>query len=86
MNQLALARILGLALYRPWERRRDRVTPRQVRRVMTAILSQVGTPACVPKPRGKSPGRKVAATVAKATRYQVVRKPKPVPKKRRKVA
>lgn len=86
MNQLVLARSLGQASYRPWERRRDRVTPRQVRRMMAGILPQVGTPARVPKPRGKSPGRPTGATVMKATRFDVVRKPKPVPKKPRKKA
>jgi hypothetical protein len=45
MNQLCLARDLGQANYRPWEGRRQLVTPRQVRRVMPAILSQIGTPA-----------------------------------------
>jgi hypothetical protein len=54
MNQLVLARSLGQANYRPWERRRHLVTPRQVRRVMPALLQQLGTPTCVPKPRGKS--------------------------------
>lgn len=86
MNSLVLARSLGQAAYRPWEQRRERITPRQVRRVMAGILPQVGTPACVPKRRGKSPGRKAGATVAKAARYEVVRKPKPVPKTSRKSA
>jgi hypothetical protein len=83
MNHLVLARHLGQALYRPWERRRDVVTPRQVRRVMAPILTQVGTPTLAPKPRGKSPGRHKGVQVIKALRYEVVRKPKPVPKKRR---
>jgi Transposase DDE domain len=86
MNQLVLARALGQACYRPWERRRGCVTPRQVRRVMPGILQRLGTPTCAPKPRGKSPGRQRGATVPKATRYEVVRKPKPVPKKHRKLA
>jgi hypothetical protein len=86
MNHLVLAHRLGQAAYRPWERRRDRVTPRQVQRVMAGILPQVGTPARVPKLRGKSPGRQAGTTVAKAARSDVVRKPKPVPKKPRKVA
>lgn len=86
MNSLVLARALGQAAYRPWERRRERVTPRQVRRVMAGILSQVGTPTRAPKPRGKSPGRKAGAAVVRATRFDVVRKPKPEPKKPRKTA
>jgi hypothetical protein len=83
MNQLVLARSLGQASFRPWERRQERVTPRQVRRCMSAILVQLGTPAKPPKPRGKSPGRAKGMSPAKAVRYQVIRKPKPVPKKRR---
>lgn len=86
MNQLVLARDLGQACYHPWERRRECVTPRQVRRVMAGILQQLGTPTRVPKPRGKPPGRKAGTTIAKAVRYEVARKPKPVPKKRRNVA
>jgi hypothetical protein len=86
MNQLVLARSLGQASFRPWERRQEVVTPRQVRRCLPAILAQLGTPTCVPKPRGKSPGRVKGTCVAKAKRYPVIRKPKPVPKKRRKSA
>ncbi len=80
MNQLVLARSLGQASFRPWESRRQVVTPRQVRRCLPAILTQLGTPASAPKLRGKSPGRPIGATVAQAARFAVVRKPKPVPK------
>lgn len=86
MNFLVLARSLGQAAYHPWERRRERVTPRQVRRIMAGILSQVGTPTRVPKPRGKSPGRAKGCRPGKALRFEIVRKAKPVPKKRRKSA
>ncbi len=86
MNQLVLARSLGQASFRPWERRQEVVTPRQVRRCMPAILTQLGTPARVPKTRGKSPGRVKGTCIAKAVRYQVIRKPKSVPKTRRKSA
>jgi hypothetical protein len=86
MNSLAVARALGQAIYHPWERRRECVTPRQVRRSMAAILLQVGTPARQPKPRGKSPGRAKGWHPEKAPRFEVVRKAKPEPKKRRKSA
>jgi hypothetical protein len=79
MNHLVLARHLGQALYRPWERRREVVTPRQVRRIMPALLQQVGTPARRPKPRGKSPGRGKGMHPAPARRYQIVRKTSPPP-------
>lgn len=86
MNQLVLARSLGQASFRPWERRQEVVTPRQVRRCMPTILAQLGTPTRVPKTRGKSPGRAKGTGVRKAERYRVIRKPKPVPKTRRKSA
>lgn len=84
MNQLVLARSLAEACYRPWERRRHVVTPRQVRRVMPAILQQLGTPACVPKLRGKSPGWRTGTPRMRPARFEVIKKPKPVPKTRRK--
>jgi hypothetical protein len=86
MNQLVLARSLGQATYRPWERRRHVVTPRQVRRVMPAILQQLGTPTRVPKVRGKSPGWRKGSPRAPAVRFAVIKKPKPVPKTHRKRA
>jgi hypothetical protein len=86
MNYLVLARHLGQACYRPWERRRVVVTPRQVRRVMPAILAQLGTPAKEPKPRGKSPGWCKGTPRTPAPRFVVIKKPKPVPKTHRKRA
>jgi hypothetical protein len=81
MNQLCLARHLGQACYRPWEGRRPSVTPRQVRRVMPVILSQVGTPARRCQTRGKSPGRAVGFHPKPAPRYDVViKRPKKPPK------
>lgn len=80
MNQLVLARSFGQASYRPWERRRHIVTPRQVRRVMPAILQQLGTPARVPKPRGKSPGWRKGIPRTRPARFEVIKKPKPGPK------
>lgn len=72
MNQLRLARDLGQACYRPWEGRQRTVTPRQVRRVMPTILSQVGTPARRCQRRGKSPGRTLGFHPKAAPRYDVV--------------
>src|SRR5690348_16182913 len=57
MAQLYLARDLGQALLRPWEQKQRPVTPAQVRRVMPAILTRLGTPARPCRPRGVSPGR-----------------------------
>jgi DDE family transposase len=86
MNVLVLARHLGQASFRPWERRREVVTPRQVRRCMPAILAQLGTPAAAPKPRGKSPGWRKGTPRTRPARFEVIKKPKPVPKTRRKHA
>lgn len=85
-NQLLLSKQLGQAVLRPWESKQRAVTPRQVRRVMPSILSQVGTPATSPKPRGKSPGWPKGRVRTPAPRFLVVRKPKPVPKTHRKRA
>lgn len=79
-NHLVLARSLGQALYRPWERRREQVTPRQVRRVMPTILPQVGTRAQMPKPRGKSPGWPKGRPRRRSARFEVIKKTKSMPK------
>jgi DDE superfamily endonuclease len=81
MNQLRLARDLGQACYRPWEGRQRPVTPRQVRRVMPSILSQIGTPAQRCQRRGKSPGRAVGFHPKPAPRYSVVLKRQKKPSK-----
>jgi hypothetical protein len=86
MNQLVLVRCFGKANYRPWEKRRHLVTPRQVRRVMPGLLSQFGTPARVPKARGKSPGWPKGTPRTRPARFEVIKKPKPVPKTPRKRA
>lgn len=80
-NQLYLARELGQALHRPWERADRPVTPQQVRRVMPAILLQVGTPARPCQPRGKAPGRAKGFRPAPAARFPVVWKTPKVPLK-----
>jgi hypothetical protein len=85
-NQLLLSKQLGQAVLRPWESKQRAVTLRQVRRLMPSILSQVGTPASRPKPRGKSPGWPKGRVRTPAPRFLVVRKPKPVPKTQRKRA
>src|SRR6266700_7761384 len=81
MNQLYLAREFGQALHRPWECTDRPVTPQQVRRVMPAILLQVGTPARPCQPRGKSPGRAKGFRPEPAPRFPVVRKTLKVPLK-----
>jgi DDE superfamily endonuclease len=85
-NQLVLARPRAEAIRRPWEGRSRAATPRQVRRAMGGIISQIGTPARLPQPRGKAPGRAAGAVVKRAERHAVVRKSPPkaqAPPKRR---
>jgi hypothetical protein len=79
-NQLCLARSLG-SIRQPWERRSGEATPSQVRRSLNAIMWQLGTPADVCRPRGKSVGRLKGAKVTPATRYEVIRKSPQTPKK-----
>lgn len=83
MNQLVLARSLGQAQFRPWENRREVVTPRQVRRCMPTILMQLGTPTNAPKVRGKAPGWPKGTPRTRPARLAVIKKPKPVPKTHR---
>src|SRR5260370_15316668 len=73
-TQLYLARPLGLAALLPWEAKGSQVTPRQVRRVMTTILSQLGTPVRACHPRGISSGRTKGFRPKRATRHPVVYK------------
>jgi hypothetical protein len=72
MNLLVVARSLGQASYRRWERRTEVVTPRQVRRTMARILGQLGTPARRCQRRGKSPGRPTGFHPRTARRYPVI--------------
>jgi hypothetical protein len=72
MNQLYLARELAQVLSRPWERKDRPVTPQQVRRIMPALLQQLGTPARACQPRGKSPGRAKGFRPEPAPRFPVV--------------
>ena len=79
-NQLLLCQQTGLAVRRPWESQQRTATPRQLRRIMPSILQQVGTPAQLPKPRGKAPGWPKGRVRTRAPRFEVVRKSKTRPK------
>ncbi len=73
-NQLVLARPLVSGIYQPWETRRSGITLTQVRRAMPTILTQLGTPARPPRPRGKAPGRAKGFHPRPAPRHPVIRK------------
>ena len=78
-----LARDLVQGSKLPWDRKpRKHLTPGQVRRQIGGLLARIGTPARVPKPRGKSPGRRQGARPKPRPRHPVVKKTKPPGKKR----
>jgi hypothetical protein len=54
--QLWLARELVVDAPLPWQKPQTHLTPGRVAQSMTALWGQLGTPAQVPKVRGKSPG------------------------------
>jgi hypothetical protein len=79
--QLWAAHALAVALPRPWERNLKpaplaRISPSKVQQDWNRIISQLGTPASAPKPRGKSPGRQLGQTQTVRTRFSVVKKGK----------
>jgi hypothetical protein len=85
--QLWLARELAGIRLRPWERYLPQrpegiASPSQVQRDWERITRQIGTPACVPKRRGKSRGRAAGAQPPPRKRYSAGRRQRqPVVKK-----
>lgn len=78
-NVLVLARHWVAPQLRPWENRHREPSPQQVRRAMSKLLPQLGTPARPPQPRGKSPGRPKGATIRKAERFRIIHQKPKVP-------
>lgn len=80
--QLYLARDLAEMLPRPWEKGLFKAvqsvvaSPAMVLRAFERIISQIGTPAKSPKPRGKSPGRAKGQKPELRKRHPVIRKGK----------
>ena len=74
-TQLRLARACVADRRLPWERRYDigRLTPIRVRRVVSALLTQLGSPAKPPKPCGRSPGRPKGRLSGRAKRYPALK-------------
>ena len=72
--QLWVARPLMTDTPLPWQKPQLHPTPQRVLQGMGALLTQIGTPARRPKPRGKSPGWPKGQPRERATRYQVVKK------------
>ena len=75
-TQLRLTRPCVEDLRLPWERRYDpgRLTPARVRRVVLALLLELGTPAKPPKPCGRSLGRPKGRLSGRAKRYPALKK------------
>jgi len=73
-NTLFLARDLVEARRQPWERACRARTPQQVRRAMSRIMVQLGTPARVCQPRGYSPGWQMGRSRKPVPTYKVVYK------------
>jgi hypothetical protein len=80
--QLWAAHLLVVALPRPWEtnlKQSDpsaRISPSKVQQGWNAIISQLGTPAVVPKPRGISQGRPLGQSQTLRPRLPVIKKGK----------
>jgi hypothetical protein len=74
-TQLRLARPCVEDRRLPWEKRYDpgRLTPVRVRRVVLALLPELGTPAKPPKPCGRSPGRPKGRLSGRARRYPAIK-------------
>ena len=84
-TQLWLAAPLAQHLPRPWESQTAPVShaplsPSLVQRDFQRLIRQIGTPAGLPKPRGKSPGRQKGATQIPRERQKVILKGKKLKK------
>jgi hypothetical protein len=75
-TQLRLARPWVADRRLPWERPLDpdKLTPCRVRRALSALLPIIGTPACAPKPCGRSPGRPKGSRSGRAPRSPALKK------------
>ena len=92
------ARQLTESVGYPWEKRKVRVVatiqrPSQVQRDYNRLIRGIGTPAPIPKPRGKSPGRLLgdkggerpdSPLVRKATQEKAIESSDHDPSKRKK--
>ena len=79
--QLWAARKLAFSLPQPWERYLPQkqpgfLSPSLVQRDMNRIITEMGTPANSPKPRGFSSGRITGMIQTKRTRHEVIKKGK----------
>jgi len=79
--QLWAAHFLAVSLPRPWEKHlltvsSTRISPSKVQQDWFRIISQLGSPAVSPKPRGYSSGRKSGESQSPRSRPPVIKKHK----------
>jgi hypothetical protein len=81
--QLWVSHSLAEAMPHPWERylpqfqtqtESQEASPSMAQRSFGRIIQEIGTPAKVPKPRGKSPGRSKGARQKPRERHKVIKK------------
>ena len=72
--QLWLARDLVVENVLPWQSATTNLTPGPVAQSMLSVLVDIGTPAKMPKQRGKSPGWEKGRVRTKAPSYPTVKK------------
>ena len=58
----------------PWQKRLTKLTPGRVAQALPGVLAVIGTPACFPKLRGKSPGWPAGHPWSPRTDYPIVKK------------
>jgi hypothetical protein len=75
--QLWLARPICADIHLPWQKPLLKPTPGRVCQAMSDLFGQIGTPAQLPKPRGKSPGWPTGQPRIRRQRYPVVKKGAP---------
>ena len=73
--QLRLAQALVQEVRLPWQPPvpSEKLTPARVRRAFSSVLLQVGSPTCVPKPHGTSPGRPKGKRSPPAQRFSAIK-------------
>jgi hypothetical protein len=83
-TQLRLARQIAADQRLPWERPRPqpRLSPLRVRRGFPRLLCALGSPAAMPKPAGRSPGRPKGRCSGPAVRHPAIKKPATKPRKK----
>lgn len=72
--QLWLARDLVQDCPLPWQKPMTQLSPGRVANSFALLLVRIASPACEPKPRGKSPGWPIGKKRTPRTRYPIVKK------------